>query len=285
MEKEQRLLAVYAHPDDESFGTGGTLAKYAAEGVKVFLVCATRGEVGEIADPALATAETLGEVREQELRCAAQALGIETPIFLDYRDSGMAGTPENDHPRALVNAIPEKVTAELVEIIRMLKPDVVLTFEPNGGYGHPDHIAIHNHTVAAFHAAADAAQHPAAGAPWQAGCLLYSAIPRSFFLEMKKILEEMGQDSSDYARFEESEVGWPDELIHIVVDVSGAVDQKWAALQCHRTQFGPTNTFRRLPEPVMKQLMSREAFSQAWPPPEQGVRGCIFENDGRDRAG
>ena len=114
------LLAVFAHPDDEAFGTGGTLARYAGEGVRVALVCATRGEVGGIADPSLATRETLGQVRETELRCAAQALGISDVIFLGYRDSGMAGTPENEDPRAFVNIAAEEVVAQLMGIIRRL---------------------------------------------------------------------------------------------------------------------------------------------------------------------
>ena len=94
----KRLLAVFAHPDDEAFGTGGTLSRYAAEGTHVVLVCATRGEAGEISDPDLATAETLGQAREEELRCSVEAMGVSELIFLDYRDSGMAGTPENEDP-------------------------------------------------------------------------------------------------------------------------------------------------------------------------------------------
>jgi LmbE family N-acetylglucosaminyl deacetylase len=155
--KHSTILAVYAHPDDEAFTTGGVLAHYAAQGHRVALICATRGEVGEISDPALATAETLGQVREEELRCAANALGLSELIFLGYRDSGMAGTAENQHPEAFANAAAEEVVARLVGHIRRLQPDVVITFDPGGGYGHPDHIAAHRHTVAAFHAAADAA--------------------------------------------------------------------------------------------------------------------------------
>ena len=105
----QRLLAIFAHPDDEAFGTGGTLACYAATGAEVTLVCATRGEVGEIADPSYATRETLGQVREGELRCAAETVGVREVIFLGYRDSGMAGTAENRDPRAFVNAPAEEV--------------------------------------------------------------------------------------------------------------------------------------------------------------------------------
>ncbi|MER3515271.1 MAG: GlcNAc-PI de-N-acetylase, partial [Chloroflexota bacterium] len=153
------LLSVFAHPDDESFGVGGTLAYYAAQGHRVALG-ATRGDVGEIADPALATPQTLGDVRTAELNCAAQVLGVSKIILLGYRDSGMAGTPENQDPRAFMNAPAEEVVERLVGIIRRLRPQVVITFDPYGGYGHPDHIAIHRHTVAAFHAAGDPARYP-----------------------------------------------------------------------------------------------------------------------------
>ena len=173
------LLAVFAHPDDEAFGTGGSLSRYAASGAQVALICATRGEVGEISDPSFATPETLGEVRESELRCAAETMGVQELIFLNYRDSGMAGTPENQDTRAFINAPAEQVVPQLVSAIRRLRPEVVVTFEPNGGYGHPDHIAIHKHTVAAFHAAADPAYHTGNGLqqPWQASRLFYYCHP------------------------------------------------------------------------------------------------------------
>ncbi len=262
---------MFAHPDDEAFGTGGTLACYASQGVQVYLVCATRGEAGEISDPSLATPETLGQVREEELRCAAETVGITELTFLDYRDSGMAGSPDNQDPRAFINAPAGEVVPKLVSIIRRLRPQVVTTFEPNGGYGHPDHIAIHHHTVAAFHAAAAPDQYPELGAPWQAERLYYTAIPRSFFLEMRQQLLELGEDTGDFDRFEEAGIGWPDEQVHVTVDVSGTVDSKWDALECHRTQFGPGNLFRRLPEERGKKLMSKEHFALAWPEPEPGL--------------
>jgi len=271
------LLAVFAHPDDEAFGTGGTLAHYAAQGVRVDLVCATRGEAGEIADPALATHETLGAVRESELRCAAGMLGINEVIFLGYRDSGMAGTPENADPRAFVNISAEEVVSRLVGIIRRLRPQVVITFEPEGGYGHPDHKAIHRHTVAAFHAAADASAFPEQGPAWQAARLYYTAIPRSFFRQIRERMEAMGIDTSDFFRPGQPERGWPDEEVHCTVDVSAEVQAKWAALECHRTQFGPGNMFRRLPEVLVKQMLSREHFAQAWPaPPPVTCQGDLF---------
>ena len=126
------LLAIYAHPDDEASSGGGTLARYAADGVNVALVCATRGEVGEIADDSLATPETLSQVREQELRNAADALGVGEVVFLSYRDSGMAGTDDNDNPAALVNAPEDEVVSQLVGVIRRLKPQVIMTFDPTG---------------------------------------------------------------------------------------------------------------------------------------------------------
>jgi len=266
------LLAVFAHPDDESFGTGGTLAHYAAQGVRVALVCATRGEAGEISDPALATPETLGTVREAELRCAAQALGIADLVFLGYRDSGMAGSPDNEDPRAFINAEAEEVVRRLVGIIRRLRPQVVITFEPNGGYGHPDHIAIHRHTVAAFHAAADPARYPDQGPPWQPARLFYTAIPRSVFVRMRGRMAALGMDTSDLDRILERRRGWSDEQVHVVLDVTGAVEAKWAAIRCHRTQIGPGHLFRRLPEAEMKRLMSRESYELAWPAPAPGLR-------------
>ncbi len=268
---EKTLLAVYAHPDDEAFGTGGSLARYTAEGVRVVLVCATRGEVGEISDPSFATPETLGQVRESELRCAAETMGVSEVVFLDYRDSGMAGTPENEDPRAFINAPADEVIAKLVTIIRRVQPDIVVTFEPNGGYGHPDHIVIHKHTVAAFHAAADSTSHPELGAAWHSQRLFYSAIPRSFFREMVTRLKVLGEDVSDFERFEEDGRGWPDEMVNVTVDVANTVAAKWEALECHRTQFGPGNLFRRLPEKDVKQLMSREYFALAWPEPTPGL--------------
>jgi N-acetyl-1-D-myo-inositol-2-amino-2-deoxy-alpha-D-glucopyranoside deacetylase len=269
---EHSLMAIYAHPDDEAFGTGGTISRYASEGVKVYLVSATRGEAGEISDPSLATPETLGCVREDELRCAAETMGVTQLVFLDYRDSGMAGTPENQDPSAFINAPAEEVVPRLVSLIRGLRPEVIMTFEPNGGYGHPDHIAIHKHTVAAFHAAADPTCYPELGAPWQAKRLFYTAIPRSFFKDMRQQMVELGLDTKDLGSVDDPQLGWPDEAVNVRLDVSHSVESKWQALQCHRTQFGPGNLFRRLPEDRAKKLMSREYFALAWPESAAGLQ-------------
>ena len=268
----QSLLAVFAHPDDESFTTGGALAHYSTSGVHVALVCATRGDVGEIADPSLATPETLSAVREAELRCAAEALHVSELFVLGYRGSGMAGTPANDDPGAFANVPADEVVARLVGIIRRLRPEVVITFDPNGGYGHPDHLAAHHHTVAAFHAAGDPASYPEEGQPWQPSRLFYSVLPRAFFAQLRDEFAAAGLDTGEFDRFEESGPFWPDDQVHVTLDVAGHVDAKWAALHCHRTQFGPQHFFRRVSEEVMKQMIGREHFALAWPPPSPGLR-------------
>ena len=261
----QAFLACFAHPDDEAFTVGGTMTRFAATGAMVALVCATRGEVGEISDPNLATPETLPRVREEELRCACAYLGVNDLTFLNYRDSGMAGSQENEDPRAFTNISADEVVPRLVEIIRQLRPQTVVTFDPKGGYGHPDHIAIHKHTVAAFHAAADPAQYPDLGQSWQADKLLYAVLPRSLFFDMRARMVELGLDIEEFDRFLETGVGWPDDKVDFTVDVSNAVEAKWAALSCHRTQFGPDSRFRQVFENSSKERLGREYFVLAWP--------------------
>ncbi|MGD2206663.1 MAG: PIG-L family deacetylase, partial [Anaerolineae bacterium] len=250
------LMAVFAHPDDESFGIGGTLAYYGADpDVRVVLVCATRGEAGEIyghspgfSDPNLATPEQLGEVREEELRCACRTLGIDALHFLDYRDSGMAGAPENKHPRALTMADSDEVVAKIVAHIRRERPDVVVTFDETGGYGHPDHVAIHYHAKAAFAAAADpqkySQQIEAKLEPYQAKKLYYTAIPHRFFRAVAKRMEELGIEIPErYLKRVDEGIGLPDEACTTDVYVQDCWDTKQAAIQCHATQLNPDSVF------------------------------------------
>ena len=155
-----RLLILFAHPDDEAFPVGGTIAMHTARGVTARLVTATSGELGEIRQPGSATRETIGEVRRDELAEAIKELGIESHDVLQYRDSGMAGWDDNHHPRAFVQADEHEVVARLVFEIRRFRPQVILTFGQDGLYGHPDHIAICNHATTAFRLAADATAFP-----------------------------------------------------------------------------------------------------------------------------
>ena len=262
MKKKPTLLAIFAHPDDEAFGTGGILAYYASSGYRVALACTTRGEAGEISDPALASPESLGDVREAELRCSAHTMGFDEVFFLDYCDSGMVGTDMNKDQTAYINAPDEEVIRKLVEIVREVQPDVVLTFEPYGMYGHPDHIAIHRHAVAAFHAAADSNQFPGAGPTWQSGRLFYTAVPHSFFEGMAKLLNE----PDAFKDFK----GLPDDQIQVDMDISQHIQAKWDALLCHATQFGEDNGFRKVPREEAWKLLSHETFALAWPEPKPG---------------
>ena len=171
-----------------------------------------------------------------------------------------------------------KWSPQLVRIIRRVQPEVVVTFEPNGGYGHPDHIAIHKHTVAAFHAAANPDLYPGEGPAWQAPRLYYTAIQRSFFRRMADEMQALGMDMSEYGwLLDESSQGWPDEEVTAVIDVTGTVGAKWSALFCHRTQFGPGNLFRRLPEATVKEMMRREYSALAWPKPAGRVSTDLFD--------
>jgi LmbE family N-acetylglucosaminyl deacetylase len=262
------LMAVFAHPDDESFGCGGTLARYGAEPeVRVVLVCATRGEAGEISDPSLATPERLGEAREQELRCACGLLGIDALYFLDYRDSGMAGTPENQHPRALAMADFDEAVGKIVACIRRERPDVVVTFDESGGYGHPDHVAVHYHTEAAFAAAADPTRYPeqieAGLEPHQAKKLYYTAIPRRFFRGLVEKLQELGVEIPERYLQRQDTFGLPDEACTTDIDVQGFWEIKQKAVQCHATQLRPDNFFALLPPEMMRQLQAWECFQLA----------------------
>jgi mycothiol S-conjugate amidase len=255
------ILAVYAHPDDEQ-GVSGTLAKYVREGVRAGLICATRGEMGEIADPALATPETLGAVRERELRDAAAILGVEPVWFLDYRDSGMAGTAGNDDPRAFMNADGDKVVGRLVRIIREFKPQALVTFDATGGYGHPDHIAIHRWATEAFAAAGDPARYPEAGPAWQPDRLFYGSIPRSALRRMVKLFTESGLESA-FTGMDPEQMGMPDEDVTNVADVSAYVDLKMDSLRRHATQLPANSPFARLPVEATRKMRGTEHFMLA----------------------
>jgi LmbE family N-acetylglucosaminyl deacetylase len=264
MTEELLLLAVFAHPDDESLGIGGTLAKYAAEGIRVSLICATRGEEGEINDPSLGTKEHLAEIRERELRCACDVLGITELHFLGYRDSGMAGTPTNDDPRSLVQANPDEVVDKIVCLMRQIRPQVVVTFEEEGGYGHPDHKAIHRHAKAAFYAAGDPTQYPEhlteGPEPYAPQRLYYTAIPRSVIQKLVQKVKDMGLEPP-FGDIDLESVGMPDEYCTTHIDVSAYLEVKEQARQCHRSQLAPDNLFTLIPDEVRHQFMHTECFA------------------------
>jgi N-acetyl-1-D-myo-inositol-2-amino-2-deoxy-alpha-D-glucopyranoside deacetylase len=271
---QRRMLVCFAHPDDEAFAAAGFLASSTARQVTVRLVCATRGEEGDIRFPGSAERDTLGEVRQQELRQSCQVLGLEAPIVLGYRDSGWGDSPAQHHPNAFVKASPEMVICRLVAEIRRFRPHVVMTFEPGGLSGHKDHITISHHTTAAFHAAGQAEvypQHQQWGLkPIRPARLFYVARPLGFRLQRALKLRQAGVEVPLPAP-ELRNQGVPSEDIHITLDVSHYLDRKLASMRCHRTQIRPDWPFARLPRQVIMDLLGREYFIRAYPPVPSGV--------------
>jgi LmbE family N-acetylglucosaminyl deacetylase len=262
------FLAVLAHPDDESFGMGGTLAHYARKGCDVYLVCATRGEAGEMDPEHLHGFESIAEKRESELRCAAEQLGLKEVFFLPYRDSGMTGSPDNTHPRAQINAPLEEVAGKVVKFIRELKPDVVLTFDPIGGYRHPDHIHIHTATVMAFEHSADEEFHPEAGLPFKPGRLYFHTFPRWFLRIVVNVMPLFGKDPRRFGRNGDidmksiAEVNFP---THARIDIRDVQHIKAAASACHASQGG-IGMRRGIMGLFIKLFGEKEDYMQAYPP-------------------
>lgn len=239
-EKQKTILSVLAHPDDESFGMGGTLALYAQKGVKVHLVCATRGEAGEVGPEYLKDYSSIGELRESELRCAASHLGLSGVYFLDYRDSGMVGSLENKHPDALIQASLEDVAAKIANYIRVLKPQVVLTFDPIGGYRHPDHIAIHKATVKAFHIASDP-NFVTESSPYQPQKLYYHTISKRFIRLAVRLIRLFGKDPTRWGKNHDidlASLAVEDFPVHAQIEYRSVERRKNAASVCHASQGG-----------------------------------------------
>ena len=255
------VLAVFAHPDDEGFGCGGTLAMLVAGGARVTLVCATNGDVGEISDPALATPDTLAQVRQEELRRAMAVTGVDDLRFLGYRDSGMAGTVDNEHPDSLHQAPDEAVVSRLADIMRETQPNLVLTHDPSGGYGHPDHIAVCRHVTTAFRRVYG---REGIGTNATAMSLYYVCFPRSNFRRMWREMLDLGI-TPPFASLDIDSLGTPDEEVTATVDVTEYVDVKIASLNCHRTQLDPNGPFAQLPEELSREYMRVEYFSLALP--------------------
>jgi N-acetyl-1-D-myo-inositol-2-amino-2-deoxy-alpha-D-glucopyranoside deacetylase len=267
---QRTLLALFAHPDDESFAAGGTLARYASQGVRVVLVTATRGEAGIVHDEGAANPEDMGQVRERELRCACGVLGIQELRFLGYRDSGMAGTPENQHPQAFCRAAPAAVVGQILELFRQFRPQVVLTFGPDGGYGHPDHVAIHRHATAAWEQAGDVSSFDP---PRK---LYYTAISAQTFRRIREAMWRHGLIPERPSEEEIARRGAPEDSITTSIDIRDFLEPKIEALRCHRTQLAPDHPWLNLPLEFRQEYMGCEYFSLAQ---TRGVAMAAGEED------
>jgi LmbE family N-acetylglucosaminyl deacetylase len=274
------LILTGAHPDDESFGVGGTLAQYAAAGYNVYYVCGTRGEVGEVAPEFMKDYTSIAELRTHELECAAKVLRLTDVIYLGYRDSGMAGTPENKHPKALAASPVEQVAGHIVKIFRKLKPEVVITSDPFGGYGHPDHIAIHKATVLAFNASGDPKKYPEAGPPFMPQKLYYHVFPHKLFKLMVKMWQLLGRDvhhmgrnkDIDFAAFVD-----PEYPVHCAVLLSKkSLETRNQAAACHASQGGGAGPRRGGIMGLVNRLFGqRDCYMRVYPP----VMGHLHERD------
>ncbi len=280
MAEKRIILAVLAHPDDETFGMGGTLALYSRQGVEVNLVCATNGDVGEVADEYMKGFSSIAERRISELKCASKILGLADVHFLNYRDSGMRGTPDNNHPKALAAQPVEKVAREVAHFIRQLKPQVVLTFDPVGGYFHPDHIAVHKATVLGFELAADGKAYKDDLLPYQPQKLYYNTFPHGFVKFIVAFSKFFGGDPEHWGRnkdinlVEISQASFP---IHARIGYRSVVQIRDEASACHASQGGGGMT-RGLLGWWRRTFDSYETFMRAYPvKPPKSIEKDLFQ--------
>lgn len=249
------LMAVHAHPDDEATSTGGTLARYAAEGVRTVLVVCTDGAQGDGPggikpgepghDPA-----AVAQQRRAELEASCAALKVAAVEMLGYADSGMMGWPTNDAPRAFWRTPVAEAAGRLAELMEQYRPDVVVTYDGNGFYGHPDHIQAHRVTMAA----AEQTGIPAK--------VYWTTMPRSALPEFAAAMRELGADwdeADGEPATAEPEIGLPDEQITTWIDVSAHLDEKHEAFQAHASQVDNI-IFLRLPDDLFARFMSTETY-------------------------
>jgi N-acetyl-1-D-myo-inositol-2-amino-2-deoxy-alpha-D-glucopyranoside deacetylase len=290
-DRQWTLMTVHAHPDDETIGTGGVMAKAVADGHRVVLVTCTRGELGEIVDPELDTPENhrrLGEIRAAELETAMGALGVTEWENVGYRDSGMMGEPGNHDPRSFWRADRDEAIGRLVWMVRRYRPDVITGYNNFGGYGHPDHVNAHRVAVGAFYRAGDpewypeqlAPEHGGTGpaevdgglGPWAPAKLYEQAIGRGRREALGARMEAAGvrsfwsrPDPADEAAVEVWETFMrrstvDDEEITTRVDCARFSSQRWSALLAHRTQLSMKSPLLAMGPDAMAELMGEETF-------------------------
>jgi len=255
------LLGLFAHPDDEQV-MSGMFAQAASEGIRTGLICATRGEAGQIHPSVEAPRETIAQVREGELRAAAVVCGIKDLWFLDYRDSGWIGTPDNEDPTNFHLADHDEALGKVVAIVREFKPTVMVTFDPQGGYGHLDHLMIHKLANEAFTAAADPLMYPEAREPWQTSRLYYSTFSRAGMEQFRELMMRYNPDS-DFLKLDSSSFGSYDDQITNEIDVRKWIDVKQRSLRHHRTQTADIERWSILPADLTEKMRGTEYYMLA----------------------
>ena len=286
LDSARRLLLVHAHPDDETIGNGVTMARYAAEGARVTLVTCTLGEEGEVLVPQLAHLaadrdDQLGQHRIGELAAAMEALGVRDHRFLGgpgrYRDSGMMGLPTNDRPDTFWQADLDEAAGLLVQVIREVRPQVVVTYDEDGGYGHPDHIQAHRAAMRAVELAGDPAH--GTGEPWDVAKVYWNAMPESLMRDGIRRLREAGDTSFDDwdPDGEMPTFVVPDHQITTVVEGMDHVEAKLAAMRAHATQITVDGPFFALSNNLGNQVWGLEHYRLV-----RGEPGTDRDVDGRE---
>jgi N-acetyl-1-D-myo-inositol-2-amino-2-deoxy-alpha-D-glucopyranoside deacetylase len=283
------MLLVHAHPDDESIVSGSTMAFYAAAGAGVTLLTCTLGEEGEVLVPELeqlaaGRADQLGGFRIGELAEAMRELGVTDHRFLGgagrFRDSGMMGTPANEHPRAFWRAADEpkvfdEAVAAAVQVIREVRPQVLITYDDNGDYGHPDHIMAHRVATAAVDTAADPTHGE--GEPWTVAKVYWTAMPKSVLRRGFEALAEQASTQFGVADVDELPFGIDDALVTTAIDATGFGAAKLAALAAHRTQITVDGVFFALSNLLGREVMATEYFRLV-----RGELGAERDAEGRE---
>lgn len=279
-----RLLICYAHPDDESFGLGGLISKYVAEGIDVYLICATDGAVGSLHGEFDDNGQSMREIRLAELACANEVLQFKHVFQFDYRDSGMMGSEDNKNPDSLWanwQTKPEEVTRQVVEVMREIQPQVVITFNEYGGYGHPDHIAIQQATVQAMRYANDASYTVNGNLPpYAPQKLYYSSIARlSIRLGILRTRLQ-GKDPRKLGRNQDIDMI---KILENAIEPTTMVDireyfEAWAeASACHVSQGGGRSSFLGLPVWMRKVLFPKQGFTRIHPSANGKIEQDLFE--------
>jgi LmbE family N-acetylglucosaminyl deacetylase len=254
-ERPLTLMAVHAHPDDEAIGTGGILARYADEGVRTVLVTCTNGELGDAPggikpeDPAHEESVVV-PLRRQELEASCQVLGVSHLELLGYHDSGMEGWPENEAPDSFWRTPVDVAAEKLADLMRTYQPQVVVTYDENGFYGHPDHIQANRITLAALGKCSIPSK------------LYYTAVPRSALASFGQILADAGIESPITTE-ENPDFGTPDELITTTIDCTAVAGRKFASLAAHASQ-SDNIFFLQLGEDLFGTMLGHESFVRAF---------------------
>ncbi|MBL8129968.1 MAG: PIG-L family deacetylase [Chloroflexia bacterium] len=264
------LLAIFPHPDDETFSAGGIMAAARDLGDNVILICATRGEAGESGDPNHDTPEALGQAREAELRAAMRALNVGDVRFLGYRDSGMEGSAEAQNPHAFVQAPVADASARLAPMIRDIRPDTIVTFGEDGVYGHPDHIHLH-HVVkqAVLDAGEDHLSNASSPTPWRTPYLYFATAPRE---DLEELLARPRSPLASISERARANLGTPRSQITTSIDVTRWARQKQDAFRAHHSQTGEGGPLSgAAPATLERRLISEHFVRAALPWQADGV--------------